>query len=147
MKSQTFLFALFLGVAPLLGIAGKTKLLTLQFEFSRAGLTVCKGKKEVQDGETFLFCEGKALGNRALVKVKAKILPKSKEAEERGHKFQVDVSATVEEIEPSGRIAIVSTPQIIALEGEQAEFSVSETPEDGQPVESFSMKVTPIIPN
>ncbi len=125
-------------LSPLSVFAIKGRPIALQFEFSRGGNTVCKAKKEIQDGETFLLCEGISHGNRALVKVKTKIFPYSKAEKDKGFKDQVEVSATVEEVETSGRIALVSNQEIIALDGEQAEMSVTNS----GPEEALRMTVT-----
>jgi energy-coupling factor transporter ATP-binding protein EcfA2 len=136
-------------IFPISGVAGTPRPLSLDFELIRSGHTLCKEKKEVRDGETFLFCGTKASGKRALVKVKSKIIPHTAEQAKLDPKVrdQVEISATVEEVEPSGRIGRVMTPQIVALDGEPAMLSVSETSHDGKTTESISLTVKPVIAN
>lgn len=121
-----------------------SKQVNLRLQFSQFGKPVCQGEKQLESGESFLFCEGKARNNRVLVKIKAEPLPRTAEQEaDRNFRQQVQISATVEKIAPSGKILIVSSPQIIALDGEPAEISESESQKGGE--ELFRLSLLPSL--
>jgi len=117
------------------------KSVSLGIRFSRGGETVCEMRKEVKNSEDTFFCEGMAIGNPAVVRARATIVPPTAEQRKLGANLdQVYVTAYAVEKTPNGP-PIESRPEIVALDNEKAVMEISTTPS----TDSMRMEVTPYV--
>lgn len=113
--------------------AAVEKTFPLHIELRRGGEIVCSQRREVTEGDEYFLCETKVQGNRAFAHVGARRVSRS----------QLQVTGTIEELTPSGRMNI-ATPSITVLSGEPASFSIGSA---SAPEGSLSMEVTAVFPD
>lgn len=87
------------------------------------------------------FCEGKALGNPATVRVKATIVPSTEEQRKLGANLdQIRVAACAVEKVPNDA-SLESRSEIVALDNEKAVMEISTAPSTG----SMRLVATPYV--
>ncbi|MGZ3695896.1 MAG: hypothetical protein ACXWQO_17525 [Bdellovibrionota bacterium] len=125
-------------LTPVFAMAESPKNVLVDLQYLRHGRQVCGEKKTVVDGEEYLFCEGSAEGNRHMLRFRAQIQKRN----------QIMLSMKIEEIDPSGKIKLLSNPQLGGTNGEESKIEMGElTGKDRVYEELEKIIVTPTIQN
>ena len=121
MNVKTLVSALTIGILfTSNSFAEKNNKISLKYNFSRFGQSICNDTKIVKINDLNLLCEGMSEANRIFLRVSVK----------KTDKVAVLISANVEEIDSTGVVTVISNFSLQTLIGVQGEISESDGSED-----------------